>query len=356
MTEARKKALKHIDYLLDKVMELKELSPEGTKKFRTFAGRITPDVNKGDYDSLRNKLRTEEVVDISDVSTGTSWGENQAEITVADWTKLMTYHSKVKDELSGAQTSETPANAKSLDLLHPTIAQKCATLYTSKNYPEAVEKGFKVVRDRLRELTGHEKALEAFGKGGLYIQGATAENVDDDFQQAAKFMMTSIDFFRNEKSHTSDGKLDAIRAYEYLSMSSLAMRLLENTELKEKTEKKSEKPKKETQEQIPPGKKRIELSAIQILALRVFGTLGDKRLLSSAHMGGSELVAFDKSSNPALLEELYKLDTQEVVAHLEELADYGILKISFNSRGAPIYGVTKEGYGAISQVEKQFKQ
>ena len=42
----------------------------------------------------------------------------------------------------------------------------------------------------------------------------------------------AIDRFRNEKSHTSDAKIDnPIRAYEYLRLSSLAMNLLDKTEI-----------------------------------------------------------------------------------------------------------------------------
>jgi uncharacterized protein (TIGR02391 family) len=116
--------------------------------------------------------------------------------------------------------------------LHPAIYEKCHELYEKKAYAEAVEKGFKIVRDRLRKLTGHETGSEAFGKGKLHIEGAAAMNVDQDFNEAVKFLTMAIDRFRNEKSHTSDAKIDdPIRAYEYLSLSSLAMHLLENTRI-----------------------------------------------------------------------------------------------------------------------------
>jgi hypothetical protein len=43
----------------------------------------------------------------------------------------------------------------------------------------------------------------------------------------------SIDRFRNEKSHSSDIKIDdPVRAYEYLSLSSLAMHLLDKAEIR----------------------------------------------------------------------------------------------------------------------------
>jgi uncharacterized protein (TIGR02391 family) len=117
--------------------------------------------------------------------------------------------------------------------LHPSIYEKCYELYKNKTYAEAVEKSFKVVKDRLRSLTTFEAGSDAFGKGNLYIRGAAAPNVDKDFNQAVKFLTMAIDQFRNEKSHTSDAKIeDPIRAYQYLMLSSLAMGLLEDTEIR----------------------------------------------------------------------------------------------------------------------------
>jgi uncharacterized protein (TIGR02391 family) len=89
------------------------------------------------------------------------------------------------------------------------------------------------VRDRLRDLTGHETGSEAFGKGKLHIRGAAAQNVDLDFNEGAKFLMMAIDKFRNEKSHTSNAKItDQGRAQQYLMLSSLAMRLLDDAEIR----------------------------------------------------------------------------------------------------------------------------
>jgi uncharacterized protein (TIGR02391 family) len=128
-----------------------------------------------------------------------------------------------------------PEDATAIKSLHRDIYLKCRDLYVGGRYVEAVEKSFKVVRDRLRSLTTHhETGSEAFGKGKLYIPGAAAPNVDPDFQQAVKFLTMSIDFFRNEKAHTSDGNInDPIRAYEYLRLSSLAMRLLDKAIIRE---------------------------------------------------------------------------------------------------------------------------
>lgn len=126
---------------------------------------------------------------------------------------------------SSSAPSELPAN------LHPEIAKACVTLFQTEHFPEAVEKSYKVVRDRLRELTGYETGSEAFGRGGLQVSGAAAPHVAEDFNQAVKFLTMAIDRFRNEKSHSSDGHIgDPDRAREYISMSSLAMHLLDRAE------------------------------------------------------------------------------------------------------------------------------
>lgn len=117
--------------------------------------------------------------------------------------------------------------------IHPEIESKCLSLHNSGAHAEAVEKSFKIVKDKLRNLTGYESGSDAFGKGRLHIKGAAATNVDADFNKAVQFLTMAIDMFRNEKSHTSDAKIDdPIRSYQYLVMISLALYLLENSEVK----------------------------------------------------------------------------------------------------------------------------
>lgn len=130
-------------------------------------------------------------------------------------------------------TTQSPdAIGNNLSTLYPEIYSKCHALYQNGAHAEAVEKGFKVVRDRLRNLTTYETGSEAFGKGKLHIKGATAPHVDKDFNEGVKFLTMAIDQFRNERVHTSDAKMeDPIRALEYLRLSSLAMNLLDNAEV-----------------------------------------------------------------------------------------------------------------------------
>jgi len=128
--------------------------------------------------------------------------------------------------------SQSP-DATAIDSLPPGILSRCRGLFDGGDYAEAVEKGFKIVRDKLRTLTGYETGSEAFGKGKLHIGGGAAPHVDEDFQDGVKFLTMAIDRFRNEKSHTADGKItDPIRAYEYLRLSSLAMHLLDGARIR----------------------------------------------------------------------------------------------------------------------------
>lgn len=129
------------------------------------------------------------------------------------------------DKIKGGDTNQ-------LFGIHPEILNKCLSLYESGAHAEAVEKSFKIVKDKLRALTGYESGADAFGKGKLHIKGASAINVDDDFNKAVQFLTMAIDMFRNEKSHTSDAKIeDLVRSYQYLAMSSLALSLLESSEI-----------------------------------------------------------------------------------------------------------------------------
>ena len=138
------------------------------------------------------------------------------------------------EQLQLLQPSAAPVAETEHAGLHPQIRSKCVALYASGAFAEAVEKSFKVVRDRLRSLTGYERGSEAFGKGKLHIRGAAAPHVEADFNEGAKFLMMAIDMFRNEKSHTADAKItDPVRAQQYLMLSSLAMYFLDDAEIRQ---------------------------------------------------------------------------------------------------------------------------
>lgn len=128
--------------------------------------------------------------------------------------------------------------------LDPKLIAKVGKLYEDKHYTEAAGVGFRVVKDRLREITSYENGFPAFVDGRLYIKGAAADNVDEDFQEAVKRLLGAIDKFRNEKLHTSEADLkDKNKALSYLHLCSLALSFLSDGSYSIKSKPKTAKPK-----------------------------------------------------------------------------------------------------------------
>ncbi|MDX2776502.1 TIGR02391 family protein [Streptomyces caniscabiei] len=130
-----------------------------------------------------------------------------------------------------APSNAVPATIQVIDdelaHLNPRLASKIGRLYADEHYSEAVGMALRMVKDRLRDISGYENGFPAFTEGGLYIKGAAATNVDNDFQEAVKRLLGSIDKFRNEKFHTSMAELKSKdKALCYLHMCSLALSFL----------------------------------------------------------------------------------------------------------------------------------
>lgn len=232
------RALSQIKKVLNLVEELRALAPKDEKVFKSNSNKVSGHImQRSEFELLLRRLESEGILEFKEIDNGLTWGGNALYIRVPNWKKFDQYRRGVEAKLDRGvrEGSKSTVHPGTLDSLHPEIQAKCAGLYRSGNYPEAVEKGFKIVKDRLRKLTSYEKAHEAFGKGHLYIKGASADNVEDDFQKGVQFLLMAIDMFKNEKGHTSDSKIeDPVRAFEYLSLSSLALNLLENSEVRKK--------------------------------------------------------------------------------------------------------------------------
>lgn len=234
-------------FLLDAIDDARVLAPSG----QPLIIHATHDLNKNyrgiELDQLFTKLEKDEKV-IKIIKSGNrireigaQYGLNEPDdgsyhIQVLplfdDYFLKIQQEPEYEDFTGKSPSKQTVKSIIDLSVLHPEIYAKCQSLFEKNEYAEAVEKGFKVVRDRLRHLTGFETGSEAFGRGKLHIKGASAQNVDEDFNEGIKFLTMAIDRFRNEKAHTSDAKIDnPQRAYEYLTLSSLAMNLLDQAEI-----------------------------------------------------------------------------------------------------------------------------
>ena len=101
-------------------------------------------------------------------------------------------------------------------------------LLNDGHYFNAVEEAYKIVRQKLKGITGKEKAHEAFTElNQEKIFGRKPKNdAEKDFFEGVKFLHMSIQFLRNEKAHTPAQDLDKNLAIHYISLASLAYDLI----------------------------------------------------------------------------------------------------------------------------------
>ncbi len=96
------------------------------------------------------------------------------------------------------------------------------------HYFNAVEESYKIVREKLKSITGKEKAHEAFNENNYTtIFGHKAkDDVEKDFFEGVKFLHMAIQKLRNEKAHTPANELDKNLAIHYIVLASLAYDLI----------------------------------------------------------------------------------------------------------------------------------
>jgi uncharacterized protein (TIGR02391 family) len=113
-------------------------------------------------------------------------------------------------------------------ILQKEVFDHVKKLLDSGHYFNAVEESYKIVRQKLKDITGKEKAHEAFSElNQEKIFGRKPKNeAEKDFFEGVKFLHMSIQFLRNEKAHTPAQDLDKNLAVHYISLASLAYDLI----------------------------------------------------------------------------------------------------------------------------------
>lgn len=141
----------------------------------------------------------------------------------------------------------TPAAPESSDFTHAQTVGRSITLeirneiynhikqyLDSEDYFHAVEEAYKVVREKLREVTGKEKAIDIFNPNAennkyhekIFSKKAESGTPESDFFRGVGYLNLAIQFLRNEKSHTLATTLDKNLAIHYISLASLAYDLI----------------------------------------------------------------------------------------------------------------------------------
>lgn len=112
--------------------------------------------------------------------------------------------------------------------IHQDIFNHVKSCLGNRDYYHAVEEAYKVVIEKLREITGEEQASRAF-TGMNYkkiFKKEVQTQAEKDFREGIKFLCMAIQNFRNDKVHTLSREIDKNIAMHYISLASLAYSLI----------------------------------------------------------------------------------------------------------------------------------
>ena len=101
-------------------------------------------------------------------------------------------------------------------------------LLNDGHYFNAVEEAYKVVRKKLKDISGRERATDAFNRSNYtkIFGHEPLDEVENDFFEGVKFLHMAIQFLRNEKAHTPANDLEKNLAIHYIALASLAYDLI----------------------------------------------------------------------------------------------------------------------------------
>lgn len=122
-------------------------------------------------------------------------------------------------------------SSSDLDFLLPELRSHVAQYFERNDYYQAVTESFKLVRSRLEELTGNERASQVFRENALspeywdkiYGCGPKDER-EKDYRRAVGYLHLAIQYFRNQLVHqVADERFDRSIALSNVAMANLAL-------------------------------------------------------------------------------------------------------------------------------------
>ncbi|MFA5778493.1 MAG: TIGR02391 family protein [Candidatus Paceibacterota bacterium] len=133
-----------------------------------------------------------------------------------------------KVEAKENQSKATFKNGNINITLQKEVFDHVQKLLNDGHYFNAVEEAYKIVREKLKDITGKEKATDAFSNSNYekIFGHQPANDVEKDYFEGVKFLHMAIQFLRNEKAHTPARDLDKNLAIHYISLASLAYDLI----------------------------------------------------------------------------------------------------------------------------------
>ncbi|MFJ4229195.1 TIGR02391 family protein [Paenarthrobacter nicotinovorans] len=168
-------------------------------------------------------------------------GVSYADITEEQIARIHTIAQGPMNGASGEATASSASDVHATFTTEATVAANKIQIEISEDiynhidqylavgdYFHAVEESYKLVRERLREKTGSEKATDAFSASNQekIFGHAPQSAAEKDFYDGIKYLNMSIQFLRNEKAHTPAAPLESNLALHYISVASLAYDLI----------------------------------------------------------------------------------------------------------------------------------
>ncbi len=132
-------------------------------------------------------------------------------------------------------TTEASVNANKIQIeIHEDIYAHIGQYLATGDFFHAVEESYKLVREKLREITGHEKASDVFNNSAqnvahykaLFGKATPATAAEADFFRGIGYLHLGVQHLRNEKAHTPASPIDHNLAIHYISLASLAYDLI----------------------------------------------------------------------------------------------------------------------------------
>jgi uncharacterized protein (TIGR02391 family) len=132
-------------------------------------------------------------------------------------------------------TTEASVTANKIEIeIHEDIYGHIRQYLVTGDYFHAVEESYKLVREKLRDITGKEKASDVFNNSaqntahykGLFGKTAPANDAEADFFRGIGYLHLGVQHLRNEKAHTPASSVDSNLAIHYISLASLAYDLI----------------------------------------------------------------------------------------------------------------------------------
>jgi len=118
--------------------------------------------------------------------------------------------------------------------IHEDIYNHISQYLDIGDYFHAVDESYKVVREKLRDLTGKEKASDVFNSSAqneahyqaLFGRAKAADAAQADFFRGVGYLHLGVQHLRNEEAHTMATPLEPNLALHYISLASLAYDLI----------------------------------------------------------------------------------------------------------------------------------